>query len=70
MVDGTYDGLVGDELVASVKERCPKASDKQLYSASMLALGHTEMSDPDVLSAVFGLAIAHRKVPYSRVGSA
>lgn len=61
LVDAAYDGLDGDALIASVMKRCPTASDKQLSSASMLALGDAEMTDPDVLRAIFGLAIARRK---------
>jgi hypothetical protein len=61
LVDGAYEGLSGQALLNFVLERCPKATDKLVVRASCLALSDSDVNDPDVLRAIYGLAVARRR---------
>lgn len=63
LIDGAYEGLVGDDLHSVVLDRCPRTSDRLIVKASLLALGDPDVIDPDVLRAIYELAIARRTSP-------
>ena len=41
-------------------ERCPKTTSKRIVRPSLLALSDPAISDPNVLSVIYALAIQHR----------
>jgi hypothetical protein len=57
LIDGAYDGLSGDQLVADIKSHCPEATALAVAHATLLALSDADVSDPEVLGTLCGLAM-------------
>lgn len=57
LIDGAYEGLSGDQLVAVITERCPKATALSVAQATLLALNDIDVNDPEVLGTLCGLAM-------------
>jgi len=62
IIEGASKGLYGDELYRYVIDVYPKASSKRIVRASLLALTDPDVTDRNVLSVVYALAIKHRMI--------
>jgi hypothetical protein len=60
LIEGANKGLSDKDLFSFVLEKCPQTTSKRLVRASLLALSDPDISDPNVLHAVYALAIKHR----------
>ena len=60
LIDGATEGLTGKSLDGYVADRCAEVSSKKLVRAALLALTDPHVTDRNILSTVYALAIKHR----------
>ena len=60
LIEGAKSGLVDDALYGFIKKKVPKANTKRIVRAGFLALSEPELTDRDILDAIYALAIKHR----------
>ena len=63
LVDGAEAGHSDTELFRFVMDACPKATNKKIVKASLLALSDDDLTDANILRVIYALAIKHRLDP-------
>ena len=60
LVEGATSGLTDSALYDHVVKRVPKANNKRIVRASLLALSDPDLTDRNILNVIYALAIKHR----------
>jgi len=60
LVEGATSGLTDAALYDHVVKRVPKANNKRIVRASLLALSDPDLTDRNILNVIYALAIKHR----------
>ena len=60
LLEGATSGLTDTALYDHVVKRVPKANNKRIVRASLLALSDPDLTDRNILNVIYALAIKHR----------